>query len=453
MKTFQKILSLFGILIIVFCTGCSQSEDQSTETFAPTQSASPRSTLGNPSPTPVASSDNNGTDSTNERIELYISQISDSNFKDFISKNLWDVKIVEEVTSETLNAEMIAGKGPDIFIFNSDSLLNYRSFLERGAFADLNEWIGKDTDFDLSQYHSVVFDSGMYQGERAYVPIGYIPDYFYTTEELCDEYQIVLPEDGFTIAEMADLMSGYLEREQKPLFNTSGWFMMDYAEQFIDYENKTANFDSEEFRNGLRVAKRIADNPNEAYFSDDLLDQTVLGKTGGRWSYSEPLSRLRVFGNDLEELSYTPKIYGIKASDGNSYTASATYCFAINANSEQKEEAYQILKQLLGETTQNDQFFSSVFGIPVLNSAADALLAEAQEPWPEGRSNALVPLSEEVADSFQKIIDGIGNCRMFDMAWVIDIMQQPYQDYLDGKITEDQLIQTIQQKTNLALKE
>ena len=100
MKTFQKILSLFGILIIVFCTGCSQSEDQSTETFAPTQSASPRSTLGNPSPTPVASSDNNGTDSTNERIELYISQISDSNFKDFISKNLWDVKIVEEVTSE-----------------------------------------------------------------------------------------------------------------------------------------------------------------------------------------------------------------------------------------------------------------------------------------------------------------------------------------------------------------
>ena len=69
--------------------------------------------------------------------------------------------------------------------------------MESGAFADLNEFLNQDEDFNQANYQKAVFDSGLYQGKRCYIPIGYAPGYFYTTQENCDRYHVTLPEDGF----------------------------------------------------------------------------------------------------------------------------------------------------------------------------------------------------------------------------------------------------------------
>lgn len=456
MKQLRKCICFFCAILFLFCTGCESTKQRTeqssspaqSQTLAPSSHESPSASHGNPS-----LSSNDG-ESGKTLVQLY--SMNDNRLEQFINDNRLMISIDTAVSGETLNAEMIAGGGPDIFIFRPEYLPNYRSYMESGAFADLNEFLNQDEDFNQANYQKAVFDSGLYQGKRCYIPIGYAPGYFYTTQENCDRYHVTLPEDGFRVMDISEQMAGFIETEhgQKPIFNDpSGRFLIDYAQQFIDYENKTANFDSEDFRKGLRLAKQIGHGLGNPAFADDLVDDEVFGRIGCYFSYPQPLNSFRMANEELNKLNKTPLIYGIKSPDGEGYVSYASYCFAINANSDKKEQAYEILKDLLGETIQNLDSFTLNFGIPVLNSAKDALLQKAQAPLPEQAQNLWKPITKEFAESYQTILDGIRTCRVFDISWMISIMQQPYQDFLADKITEDQLIQVLQQKTNLALKE
>ncbi len=446
---FSLILALLFLTMIVSC----KNEDSSS----PTSSANILSNSTN-TPSNTLSLDS----SSHKLVTMYLvgeeQYVSINPLVRYLESQNYEIKIETVESWETVNAEMIAGGGPDIFIFDQRNGINmmpgWRGYLESGAFADINELIEKDqsdTKINLSDFKQPVVEAGKYKGKQLLFPLAYSPCYLYTTEEKCMEYSIELPKEGIRLDEITTVFQNYIERAGgKALFYEYPLQWMGFVSgTLIDYENGTTRFSDPQFLNYLNAAKHIqlpssgiVDYTN-AY---DLLNNEVPCKWNGDAGANADL--LLEYNNALKELGQTPVLCGIRDEQTEGYLSIPTFCFAINQNSNQKEQAYEILKKLLSEETQSNQSFRGVFDVPVLNKATDALMEFLQNP-PGG----MLPLADEFIASYRNILDEITACDTLDLSWTEEVLSGPFTDYQNWKMTEEQLIQALENKTNLYLKE
>jgi hypothetical protein len=135
--------------------------------------------------------------------------------------------------------------------------------------------------------------------------------------------------------------------------------------------------------------------------------------------------------------------------------AYSTLCFAINTNSPKLELALSYLKGLLGEPLQGhlrDDTFNYSFGVPLMDSVrknvVEAIFYDAEQWYIERTSE-----SEAFVNKYIEIANNVTSCYMIDGKWEEEIFTPVKREYVEGKITADQFAQTLQQKTNIFLKE
>ncbi|MBQ1504146.1 MAG: extracellular solute-binding protein, partial [Oscillospiraceae bacterium] len=93
----------------------------------------------------------------------------------------------DEMTT-TLNAELAAGEGPDIFwdySFNYD--FSKVKSMENGVYTDLEPFFAWDDEIDLADYNEAALNAGMYMGHRYMVPLYFETMVWVTTQEVLDE--------------------------------------------------------------------------------------------------------------------------------------------------------------------------------------------------------------------------------------------------------------------------
>lgn len=180
---------------------------------------------------------------------------------------------------------------------------------------------------------------------------------------------------------------------------------------------------------------------------DDLINNEVFCKWNGEMgSY---LSWCVEFNETLSKLNQTPILCGIRDKKTGGYLATPTYCFAINENSKQKEKAYELLKILLHEGVQKEQNFRELVDVPVLNSAAESLYEFLINP----PDRNVVGVTQEFLDSLKNILGNVTASSMIDLKWTEEVLKGATEDYLSGKLTEQQLVKGLESKTGLYLKE
>lgn len=90
------------------------------------------------------------------------------------------INVVDFQDNETLNsklsAELMAGKGPDIVLYDSNynGVSNIEKMMALDVFADYNELIKadiSDSAIDFNNYYENILDSGVYNGKRFFMPI------------------------------------------------------------------------------------------------------------------------------------------------------------------------------------------------------------------------------------------------------------------------------------------
>ena len=149
--------------------------------------------------------------------------------------------------------ELMAGGGPDIFIFNSNTLPNYKNYARQGLFVDLNEFIEEDQSLDLTLYNQSVLNIGVWEEKRYYIPLGFYPFYFYTTQQMCDKYDITIPEDGVSYEKMPEVFHNYIEQEKgQKLTVYTDELLKGRSYQYIDPKTQTCSFDSEQFQEEMK---------------------------------------------------------------------------------------------------------------------------------------------------------------------------------------------------------
>lgn len=372
------------------------------------------------------------------------------------------INMVELQDGDTLNsklsAELMAGKGPDIVLYDSsyNGISNMEKMMALDVFADYNELIkndSSDSSIDLKNYNEIVMDSGINNGKRYFMPISYIPNFLITTTKLSDEYSIDSSK-SITYEKSPKVLSKYLNKAKKSE-NMSGFFNVNeelYAliDSNIDFFNKTNTLQSDKFLNNLNALSELilpADKNNS--LGTDPLELVLKGNTMFASLYqitgSEPNGMGYIYYY-FKSNSQTPLIMNNLSDSEDTSSAFIDKGFLINNNSDKKESAFKFVKYMLSEDVQ----CNSEVGLPVNKAAQKKLIEEIDLDIYNMEKDSDY---NNFISNYSNALDGINKCGFRNDYFNNSIINDVVSKYVSGDITEKQFIKEIQGKTQLYLNE
>ncbi len=278
------------------------------------------------------------------------------------------VNIGDEEYGTLLATELAAGQGPDLVFSFGAELPDLYKTVSTGVFADLNNFILSDEDFDLGEYVTEVMDGGMFAGKRAFLPVEYGVPLLTTTQEILDNAGLT-PEDfedydGFLRS--MEAYSAFCDGEQYPFVDLGleptrfalQYFLKYGGLELIDYETRTLAIDKEAFRKVLDTLRKIAPG--------SIREDSGVASSAGIKIMGEALTQAECLFNNyhsganstffyeratVASHGQTPLVFVLPDCRGG-VTADILSIAAIPTGSENQRNAWRLLKILLSAEIQ-----------------------------------------------------------------------------------------------------
>ncbi len=362
---------------------------------------------------------------------------------------------------DTLNLEIIAGNTPDII---DSFFLPMESYVEKGVFADLYNFIDSDPDMCREDFLENIFtayeiNGGLYQNITNF-----------KLDTLMGKSSIVGEMQGRTSDDFIDLAEKYPDKKfvDMPLdrYGIFDEFMRYGWQSFIGTETGKCDFNGKRFILILEFCNTFP----EKYDSSVMLDPSwrqneeenlINGKTlFTLWDRN--IDNFYSF-RKLEEYTFGEPIVvtGYPDSEGNGVLIDADGSFAIFEKSSVKEGAWEFLRYYYSDEYQKwivkgDERYGSS-GFPVKKSALEFAAEDAKKGlylsyW-EGYSDAYTPNTD---DDNQRIIDLINGaaCRVETSEnFVYNIIREEAEMYFSGQRPAEETAEIIQNRVQLYLNE
>ena len=163
--------------------------------------------------------------------------------------------------SDKLNAELMAGKGPDILYLRPWD--QRRIYIEKGILVNLDELIEKDKEFNIEDYNIHIIDNARYKDELYTMPISY--NYFYSfllNEKLLEEKGITVGYD-LTWKGLYELSKKLNKNSKEPIYVLPkiddhmlyDWIVWQDIDYYLDLNKKESKFNSKEFIETIELLK------------------------------------------------------------------------------------------------------------------------------------------------------------------------------------------------------
>ena len=290
-----------------------------------------------------------------------------------------------EVFLEQLRVEIMAGKGPDVYIMTQDDTVfrDVAQSIRNGLFMDIGEYYDGDTGLDHSGFNASIMEAGVYEGGRYVLPLRYDTPVLCLTEE-------AVSESGLDMGGLASGLSGIVEMANaigadavgmEPAFMYYYW--MDLLPRMIDYDTQelvVSQADLAAFLEEYRALVSQFDGHSIPWVSpiyQNYVNDGAFWATDGigvhvTGMYSV-LANVRLASATGTELMVLP----LRASDG-ALTASVIHWAAVGSGCKDPELAYEFVREFLTEESQWIELSSA--GFPVLTEGAwDAVDLKALE--------------------------------------------------------------------------
>lgn len=386
----------------------------------------------------------------------------DIQLKDF-SEQLMGMKLSGQAIDigpmiQTLNTEMMSGAGPDIIVVD---YLPYYKLITRGVLQDLGAMMDADKSFDRSLYYGNVLDACKMSGKLYTVPASFSFSVLASTWENS-------PGDGnVTMAQFLEkakaLPSGkFAFAKDDPLY-IMGMFMRDNYYNFYDYETHKAAFDSALFIDILKDFKALIETK-----------MSSLDREGNK----DNLEQLRqeTIAYDVERIRQVMDVAVLKSSlgpdgaitnlpvmgDADSYGFYTSDMLAINANSKNKDIAWQFIKTVLSHETQSN---NDKGGFSILKSASQDRInsaANQQVLLDKDGKRATVRIGDTdveikplTAGDIAWLNDRIGKLNRLSVSddSIIKIIDEELPPFFAGQKTAEDVAGLIQNRVNTVLNE
>ncbi len=229
-------------------------------------------------------------------------------------------------------------------------------YLKLGLFTDLYEFLDNDDTFSRESILGSIRGYGEYNGQLRYLPINF---QMHTTAA---KTSIFGDGNALTISDLIEVRNNM--SSQNRLFLSCGrdqvfkYTLYSFIGDCIDYENESCDFNNDSFIEMLEFIKTL---PVDAgirrgdYYITDSAKEEEIAAIRGEAAYLFELGlldassfvRLKyIFGDE----DYTIK--GYPSNNKNGSILSVSGFFGINANSENKDGAWEFMKFLLNDETQ-----------------------------------------------------------------------------------------------------
>lgn len=370
---------------------------------------------------------------------------------------------------QKLSTELMSGTGPDIFLLTSDMPVS--QYEAKGFFQDL--WPLIDSDAELSRedlmehfFEALSVDGKLYRvaggfnlstvvGKESVVGAGES----WTMEELMAALES--QPEGTTIFGAYDTRSSILEN-----------VIARNADNFINWQDQTCSFDSEEFISYLEFAMRF---PEEINYEDGIYDDASIESDALRlrrgnqmlyrttlYSFSELVYASNVFGETVNFIGYP-------TNGGNSSYFSVDSALAISASCANTEAAWEFIRT---ELTEDYQTSSYSYYFPTNRHAFEAQAQNAMtvqyeddESYGEKRpipmtyiwygqedSQEIYHMTQEEYDTFWKLYESCNSFYAYNME-ITDLITDQCSAYFAGQKTAEETARLIQDRVGLYVME
>lgn len=308
-------------------------------------------------------------------------------------QTLGEYKEEREPQIQKLQTEIMAGKGPDLFLLDSIPenaereggflIDNPYKTMQSGALASLDTFMEKDAYWENGNYNKTFLKAGQYDGRQYIIPMS-----------VC---YYVLPRSEDVEEMTGDTLEKWLEqirdsddiRLKQALCTFAASHSARWMQPAADYERKElllnkekwVEFSEQYFQFRKEVYEEISGMENELYFRP--LDKTLI-----------------TFYESQIDLQVVPDIEGRKMASIMSYGA-------VSMSSDRKKEAYDFLMLFLNDRTEQyrkKHADDSGMGLPSLFGYLDSNYMPVQETafkqWGEFPSEEMV---QKMKESFREI--------------------------------------------------
>lgn len=284
-----------------------------------------------------------------------------------------------KIILEQVRTEIMAGKGPDLFILPTEGTDSWfdgempadgrdieplfsdvNQAMRNGLFADISKFYDEDTELGKDALNSTVMDAGVVNGKRYTLPLYYNIPVIYIYPEQLKEAGIDISIFRGNSMDMLDQVSksglDWLAAgtEQFDLDK----YILNHFSQLIDYDQQQVTLTKEaltEFINAYCSCRELQGSvwsrqPRASYVQIyDTADEywPLLGNGIGIWDMTCAVENAYVSKIMDVEIQMLP----LAGADG-SVIADVTYFGAIGAGCKEPELAYELLRGLLSEEIQ-----------------------------------------------------------------------------------------------------
>ena len=357
-----------------------------------------------------------------------------------------------------ISAEIMSGSGPDIIISEFDRM-NANKMMRSGAFADLNEFLENDPEFDLSKYNANVLKGGQVEGKQYIMPLTYRLPLVLTTQELLDK-------TGFDIS-TADNYNAFLEECLKyKQANIPGapelsldYYMHPYLADAVDYDTGEVKINTPENRETIRLNYEAVASLSDAegYGRGGFYAQKIFENEAMLPQATQPASLYMISYRALKGTA-TPVMAAVRDAEGRLMAEIHEYAM-INANSPNQENAYAFLKLLMSDENYSMAYQGS---ISISNDAIRNFLEgmvgkdEKLEDLIQGDTGELeeaAGLTQEEVDAYMDILAEVDGAYIQEKD-VREAHTETIVPYYDGETADlDSCIQNFEDKLKIIASE
>lgn len=339
----------------------------------------------------------------------------------------------------------------DIVCFNDYSqMLN---FAAKGLLVDLNDVLAADSELSADKILPNVINACTYDDKLVALPSGF------SVNTLVGKVSDVGTTPGWTVADMKKLYESKEPGTQilswatkEEMFNTC--ISIGYN-QFIDLENKTCNFNSQEFVDVLEFVSYFPDeyNYNEEQDVTELMNQgKVLLYQTSLPDFGQMQMLATIFG---DELTYI----GFPTSSGNGTMMYLSSLTGITKYCEDSAVAWEFLRKLY---LPNDDNYNGggYYNGSILKSEFDKFFADATNPdnyqgswgWGNFETQLHAPSDEEVEQVKNIILESTAVNGAVSSG-ILNIIKEEASAYFSGQKTAQDVAAIIQSRMEIYLSE
>lgn len=354
--------------------------------------------------------------------------------------------------TDRLKLDIVTGKAPDILDVSS---VDYDIFVQKGVLTDLYGFMQEDVDCSKDMLISSVIEAYETNGSLYCIAPAFILRTMWGTQAVTGG------RSGVTLGELIQILQengkdlnaidGFAADE--PALMTLCTFGMD---EFVDWDNKTCEFDGEYFKSILQFVKDYRGGYPSGNRVDSIRKKEILFTNGILSSVVSYQLEREIYGEEIGFIGY-PTAEG---------SGTAVYFMgsqlAIGARSEKQQEAWDFVKYYLQNGYDGQ-------GFPIVKEQFDQAMARAMEESyvTEGGERSLVvkgsywmgdgsifvyAATQEDVDAVVQLVESARNRYRYH-AELLNIINEEVASYFSGQKDIDTVVEIIQNRAALYLLE